>query len=222
MPRVRLWLAGTEPGRFGYNDERLIEACVAEGIIPTAHMRANAAWDLHHCYGDRGGEEEPCDPLARQLDANAVMVHPCTVLGGGMLVDRNPPGHQAAWESENFTMATSADVGMNNQDPLLGAIMHSASVVLRSCSSPVEASESKDTTAGVVAHLSKTITTINILHHCLGHIGEARLRRVMLIMGDNSQGQHLDNCTMCIQAKPMHVPVHLPSMVLFFMPTGVK
>jgi len=81
--------------------------------------------------------------------------------------------------------------------------MPSASVVLRSCSSPVEASESKDTTAGAVAHLSKTITTINILHHCLGHNGEARQRRVMLIMGGNSQGQHLDNCTVCIQAKPM-------------------
>ena len=92
MPRVTLWPAGTEPGRFGNNNERLIEACVAEGILPTAHMKANAAWDLHHCYGDRGGEEEPCDPLARQLDANAVMVHPCAVLGGGTLVDRNPPG----------------------------------------------------------------------------------------------------------------------------------
>jgi len=145
-------------------------------------MRANAAWDLHHCYGDRGGEEEPCDPLARQLDANAVMVHPCAVLGGGTLVDRNPPGHQAVWESEDFTMTTSADLGMNNKDPL-GAIMPSASVVLRSCSSLGKASESKDTTAGVVAHLSKTITTINILHRCLGHIGEARLRREMQIMG---------------------------------------
>jgi len=42
-----------------------------------------------------------------------------------------------AWESENFTTATSADVGMNIKDPLLGVIMPSASVVLRSCSSLV-------------------------------------------------------------------------------------
>jgi len=167
-------------------------------------MRANAAWDQHHCYEERGGKEKPCDLLARQLDANAVMVHPCAVLGGGTLVDRNPPGHQAAWELENLTTATSVDVG--NKDPL-GAIIPSASVVLRSCPSPVKAGETKDTTAGAVAHLSKTITTINILHHCLGHISEARPCRVIQIMGGDSRGQHLDNCTVCIQAKPMQLVI---------------
>jgi len=103
--------AGTELG-LSHKDERPIEACVVEGTLPTTHMRANAAWDLHHCYGDRGGEEGPCDPLTRQLDANAV-VDPCAVLGGGTLVDRNPPVHQAAWKSKNFTTATSVDVGTN-------------------------------------------------------------------------------------------------------------
>jgi len=62
MPIVTLWPAGTEPGRFGYNDERLIEACVAEGILPTTHMRATPAWDVHHCYGEVRKSPVICSP----------------------------------------------------------------------------------------------------------------------------------------------------------------
>jgi len=39
------------------------------------------------------------------------------------------------------------------------------------------------------------ITMINTLHHHLGHIGEARLHRVIQNMGGNSRGQHLDKCS---------------------------
>jgi len=46
--------------------------------------------------------------------------------------------------------------------------------------------------------------SINVLHHRrFGHIGEARLQAAMRSMGVDSAGQQLDQCVVCIRAKPV-------------------